>query len=105
MDKMVSWKEENSVLSITVEIDSVDANTARAFKDEVGDLLSDKHESVEIDLGRVNFMDSSGIGALLNIYKKLGKGEGQVKLLHVKPEVLTVIELLRLHRVFNIIPA
>ena len=57
---------------------------------------------VEIDFSGVEMIDSSGIGALLSVHKRL-KGDGaRVSLNNVQPAVVSVIELLRLHQVFDI---
>jgi len=54
------------------------------------------------DLASLDFIDSSGVGALLSLYKRLPPPNPSVKLLRVKPTVQAVIELLRLHRIFEI---
>jgi anti-sigma B factor antagonist len=57
-------------------------------------------KTVTIDCNAVEFIDSSGIGALLSVQKKL---YGQpVTLKNTKPAVMSVIELLRLHKVFHL---
>jgi len=58
-------------------------------------------ERLTIDLRAVSFLDSSGVGALLSVYKKLPPDKPSVKLLNVQPPVQTVVELLRLHRIFH----
>ena len=51
----------------------------------------------------VDFLDSSGIGALLSVYKRLTKPQSTMRLIHVKPAVQSVLELMRMHRVFEIL--
>ena len=80
-----------------------DAAAARDFKTEIQSHWPPSVKRLDIDLHSVEFLDSSGIGALLSVYKRLSSGgEGSVKLLNVKPAVQSVFELMRMHRIFDI---
>jgi anti-sigma B factor antagonist len=89
-------------LGVKVLVSRLDAAIARSFKADVSAAWVVGIERVEIDLGAVDFVDSSGIGALLSVYRKLPPGVGVTRLINVKPAVLAVIELLRLHNVFEL---
>ncbi|MGK0184547.1 MAG: anti-sigma B factor antagonist [Verrucomicrobiales bacterium] len=87
-------------LRILVETLTLEAANTAEFKTEL-----DKHcpatlDEVVVDLTAVEMIDSSGIGALLSVHKRLTEGN-QVRLLNVHATVLSVIELLRLHQVFK----
>jgi anti-sigma B factor antagonist len=89
-------------LIVTVLVSRLDAAIAREFKAGVEAAWTSGLNKVEIDLDAVEFVDSSGIGALLSVYRKLPPGVGVTRLTKVKPGVLAVLELLRLHRVFEL---
>jgi len=57
---------------------------------------------VVLDLSSVEFMDSSGVGALLGVQKRLSAQGEPVTLKGARPAVVSVLELLRLQRVFKI---
>ena len=87
-------------LRIVISNPSLEAGNIADFKTDF-----DKHcpahlESVVVDLSAVEMIDSSGIGALLSVHKRLSDGN-QVTLRNVQATVLSVIELLRLHQVFK----
>lgn len=86
-------------LHIKILVSSLDAANANAFKDQVKTCLSGAVTQAELDLSAVEFMDSSGIGAILSVYKQL---ETRLLLINPQPPVLSILELLRLHRVFKI---
>jgi anti-sigma B factor antagonist len=65
-------------------------------------LWSPAVSAVTIDFSDVDFIDSSGIGALLGVQKRLKASDEPVTLLNARNSVIEVIELLRLHRVFRI---
>ena len=93
---------EGDTLHLNLKIARLDASIARGFKKECEDAWSDAVKAVVMDLGGVEFIDSSGIGALLNVYKKLPPGTPSARLVNVSPSVQSVIELLRLHRIFEL---
>ena len=47
-------------------------------------------------------MDSSGISAMVQLFKRVRIGQGEVKLANIRPEVSRVFALLRLNRVFEV---
>lgn len=92
----------SGVLSIVINQPKFDAASAAEFKDLLDAEWSDAVKGVEIDFDQVQFIDSSGVGALLGVQKKIPKGSPAVTLVNARPNVVSVIELLRLHRVFNL---
>ena len=102
MGKITQTKIVGTCLHIGLHGRRLDAAAARDFKLECEAAWQTGVDAVEIDLSPVEFVDSSGIGALLSVYKKLPAQSTGVKLLRVKPGVQAVIELLRLHRIFEI---
>ncbi|MEZ5413304.1 MAG: STAS domain-containing protein [Opitutaceae bacterium] len=93
---------DGDVLQLNLGVTRLDAASARTFKQEVADVWTAEVKSVTIDMSAVRFIDSSGIGALLSVYKRLPQGGPSVRLSGVAPAVVSVIELLRLHRIFEI---
>lgn len=65
------------------------------------------HTKLVVDLEDVNFIDSSGLGALVTALKtvKLRNTDGDVRLANVAPPVVALLEIIRLHRVFSSYPS
>jgi anti-sigma B factor antagonist len=93
----------DGVLHIAVNIPRLDASTSAALKSRIQPELDSDVQSAEVELGNVQFIDSSGIGFLLGIYRKLPGDASVVILRNVQPGVQAVLELLRLHRVFKVV--
>ena len=93
---------ENGTLRLRVKVPRLDAAAAREFKIESAAAWRPAVEHLVIDLGAVDFLDSSGIGALLSVHKRLPAEKPGAKLINVRPPVQAVIELLRLHRIFDL---
>ncbi|MEM6821011.1 MAG: STAS domain-containing protein [Verrucomicrobiota bacterium] len=102
MSDLLNSSLKENVLKLAFKISRLDASCARDLKAEFTEIWKDGIQSVEIDFSKVEFIDSSGIGALLSVHKKLDPNQGGVLLLNVQSQVQAVIELLRLHRIFEI---
>ncbi len=80
----------------------VDTTTVADLNAVFDDLVSRGVRNYVIDLGRVSFMDSSGLAALARLYKRIRIGHGDVRLCNLPPELRRVVELTRFDRVFDI---
>lgn len=69
------------------------------------ELKSSGYIKVLVDLGRVDYVDSTGIGFLIGIYTSVKKSPlGQFALANVNRRVREVLELTRLAQVIQIYP-
>jgi anti-sigma B factor antagonist len=63
--------------------------------------------AIEVDLSETTFVDGSGLGALVAVYKAAsecsGNGPPAFRLLHPQPPVQQVFELTRMHHIFEIV--
>jgi len=84
-----------------VPMEELDASNAAEFKREVAPLLEATTKLV-LDLSRLRFVDSSGLGAFISCLRKLNAKGGDVKLCAMSKQVRAVFELVRMHRVFDI---
>lgn len=60
----------------------------------------DQRPDVEIDLAGVTLIDSSGVGALVGLYKRLKAIGCNMKVVNVSNQPLSIFTLLRLNKVF-----
>ena len=95
---------EGGCLELQVTVSRLDAASVPEFRRECGEVWDGTVSRVVVDLGHVQFVDSSGVGALLGLYKRLPPPNPNVVLRRVQPAVQSVIELLRLHRIFELEP-
>lgn len=103
MEQIFAAQVEGSTLEIILLTDRLDAAAAARFKARLPEVWSPGLTGAVIDLRQVNFIDSSGVGALLNVYRRFPEGT-DVTLRAVNPPVLAVLELLRLHKIFSLAP-
>ena len=82
-----------------------DAATAPAFKERAGALVAEGCIRFAIDFSHVQFIDSSALGSLVSLYKKVKPTlDGDVKLFALAPDIHVIFRETRLDRVFQIVP-
>jgi anti-sigma B factor antagonist len=81
----------------------IDALNAPTLKTEVQSFFKPRMLAV-LDLTEVEFLDSSGMGAILASMRHLNSMEGQLKLAGVSKPVQTLFELVRFNRILDIFP-
>jgi anti-sigma B factor antagonist len=56
---------------------------------------------IVLDLAEVNYIDSSGLGALVSVYLAASRAQGVLELANLKPRIRDLFELSRLQAVFE----
>ena len=101
MDLVVRQTGDVAVATVTVE--ELDAGNVSEFKRDVAPVL-EAHAKLVLDLSRLRFVDSSGLGAFISCLRKVNARGGDLKLCGMSKPVRAVFELVRMHRVFDIAP-
>jgi anti-sigma B factor antagonist len=95
-------KPNGDTLAIT-ELQELGAANANLFRDQARAALNENFRSIDVDLSNTTFVDSCGLGALLSLHKTCSRRSGTMRLLNPTPPVQQILELTRMHRVFEII--
>ena len=99
MDITKKTKGDIVILEIVGEIDLYNAPE---IKDIISKLIEERSYNVIIDLEKVSYIDSSGIGALISSLSNLKKYHGGLKIINVYASVRKVFELTKLTSFFEI---
>jgi len=91
---------ENCVV-IRPDISRLDALAAPAFRECVTEAAKEHHSQIVVDLINVEFMDSSGLGAVIGSYKAV-QATGGMALCSVHDNVREVFTLTHMDRIFEI---
>jgi anti-sigma B factor antagonist len=97
----ISKVKRGSVCVVIPHVKKIDASIAVEFKKKMIEIVKSGENRLVLNLQEVDFIDSSGLGALVSVYKSAGPN-GAIKLFHVKDSVRSIFELTRLDRVFGI---
>ena len=74
------------------------------FRIQINKLIEEGNRNFIFNFSECNFIDSTGLGALVSIYKKCVEKGGSIKLKTLKPDVEKLFKLTRLDKVFEICP-
>jgi len=80
----------------------VDLFTAPKLKEGILDLLNGGVTKLVVDLEKVDFMDSTGLGVLVGALRRLKERDGTLSLVCPQGPVLRVLEVTGLSKVFDI---
>lgn len=72
--------------------------TVDGFKDEFEKLVETDSKSIVLDLSKTEFIDSSGIGAIVFLYKRIEKKNHKLMLLNVTGQPYKLMALLRVDK-------
>ncbi|MCU0907461.1 MAG: STAS domain-containing protein [Rhodobacteraceae bacterium] len=97
----IDRQDRETAVVLRVHESRIDAAAAIRFKDRVRELTADQPARVVLDLRDVQFLDSSGLGAVVAAMKLLGPGS-RLELAALTPAVERVFRLTRMDTVFAI---
>lgn len=99
---IVQIEEKPAAVLIRVKEERLDAHNSGELKTQMLNLFEQGKNNLVIDLEEVRFVDSSGLGSLVSGFKNASARNGNLKLSGLQPQVKSMFELTRLHRVFEI---
>ncbi len=94
-------QRNNSATTLTVR-GSLDINTAPQLAEEIDRILVGRPNSVLVDLSALDLIDSSGVAALVKLYKGVRGGGGAITISGARDQPLSIFKLLRMDKVFNL---
>jgi len=101
MNHSISDSDDGSTtfLRIRAELDALSAPELRPMLDK---LVDERHPEIVVDLSELRLIDSSGVGALVSLYKRVRATGGGVRFTGVRAQPLVIFKLLRLDVVFGL---
>ncbi len=76
------------------------ASNVQEFRQSVLPLLED-HKKAALDMARVQFMDSSGVGAILSCLRQIEGHGGKLKIYGMSKAVKSVFQITRMNRILD----
>ncbi|MCU0820998.1 MAG: STAS domain-containing protein [Spirochaetes bacterium] len=90
---------EHKIIQVAGEVDLYNVSE---LKKALFSITDGSCRSVVVDMKNVNYMDSSGIGALVAGQKKMRAHNGTFALMNIHEDVLNILKLATLDRFFRI---
>ena len=91
----------DNVVVITLEFKTLDAFNIKEFKQKMNPYIQSQTKLI-FNLEKLEFIDSSGLGALLSFVRKLIEKNGDLKLYAMSPPIKSLFDLVRFNRIFHV---
>ena len=99
--KLRQQKENGAwILSLSGRLD---AGSVAELKKATEPFLKEEAPQLIFDLKGLDFIDSTGLGALISLLRKLESKGGSMALRFLSPEVASILEITRLNKLFKIV--
>lgn len=99
MQVTLTTRDNTVELAVSGELTSISAPELRPTFDDV---VSRNPGRVVVDLSGLRIIDSSGVGALVSLFKRMRSAGGAFELTGVNGQPLNILRVLRLDRVFGL---
>lgn len=96
-------RQEGAVLVVKPVEQALDAYAATGFREQMAVFIQAGRRQIVLDLCAVEFLDSTGLGAIVSTLKRLD-GDGAMVICNAGEMVMDVFRLTRMDRVFPIVP-
>lgn len=90
---------ESTVLRI---FGSLDALSTPELRPTIEAIVAEKRSEVTVDLSDLRLIDSSGVGAIVSLYKRMRAVGSRVEVVGLRDQPLAIFKLLRLDRIFTV---
>ncbi|MER3435575.1 MAG: anti-sigma factor antagonist [Leptolyngbya sp. ERB_1_1] len=102
MEQKVFTTSDGATIVIFSPTGRLDITSAGQFRTKLQDCIAKQSNHIVVNLGEVNFIDSSGLTSLVAGMRDADKARGSFKLCNVHPEAKLVFEVTMMDSVFEI---
>jgi len=95
-------REDNGDVTVLRISGSLDALSTPELRPTIDALVAEKRPTITVDLSDLRLIDSSGVGAIVSLYKRMRALGAKVEVVGLKDQPLAIFRLLRLDRIFTV---
>lgn len=81
---------------------ALDALTVRDIRPVIDAVVADAPKRVVVDIEKLSLIDSSGVGVIVSLFKRIKATGGTVVVVGAREQPLAVLKLLKLDTVFGL---
>lgn len=101
MGMKIQRREANGVVILDLTGQITLGEGDEELKDAIDKLVADGQKKILLNMKKVKFMDSSGVGELVGCYTTLSRASGKLKLVHLNEKVHDILQITQLISVFE----
>ena len=103
MNMTISTRQVGSITILDIGGRIVLREESASVRDVIRNLLNNGHKQIVFNLGRVDYIDTIGLGSLVGAFMTVRKQGGDLKLLNLPEKFADVMQITKLYTVFDII--
>lgn len=102
MDIRVNVRPQDGNATIVDLAGEIDVYTSPKVKDALGELIDAGRYHLVIDLEKVRYIDSTGLGVLIGALKRVREHGGSIGIVCTNPQIKKIFEITGLVKIFAI---
>ncbi len=91
----IASKKLGTDITMVSPAGSIDTDTYLVFKDKLEPLIKAKPKVLVLDMGKVEYLSSMGVSALLDIKKAVEREGGRLIVVNLQSQVQKVLEIIK----------
>ncbi len=99
----VTKLSEGNIVLLEPKGSLIGGNETDELKESLAKLLNDGHRKVLIDLGKVDYLNSTALGTLVSAHTSYSKQGGKIKLCNVNKNIKNIFVITKLTLVFDVL--
>ncbi len=104
MTMAVDTNLDVSTKTITIKVSGrFDFGIHQDFRKATEQVVSNNVNTIIVDMGGVDYLDSSALGMLLVLRDKVGESKSAVRIRNARPEVLKILEIANFDKLFSLV--
>ena len=96
-----NYDEDNNRWDVNL-YGEVDIYNADSLKNELHSLIAEKSADIVLDCTNLKYIDSTGLGVLVNALKKVEESKNSIRIVNLKPYIARICTLTGLDKIFVI---
>ena len=97
----ISFNKDKNIWVVIPE-GEIDIYTSPKLKEKLSAALEDKKTDILMDCEKLDYVDSTGLGALISILKTIRNNDNNIYMENVKPNIRKLFNITELDKVFVI---
>ncbi|MEG0257054.1 MAG: STAS domain-containing protein [Christensenella sp.] len=101
MDIQVNFDDKSNKIMVDI-VGDLDLNSVGHFKRELDEAIDQYETDIVIECKELRYIDSTGLGVLVSVLKKVKKYDGTIAINCLKPYLFKIFDVTGLTNVFEI---
>ena len=97
----VNFDKEKDIWDVNLD-GEIDIYTANTLKEQLSVVSEDKISDIKINMQNLEYIDSTGLGILIGILKRLKQKDKDIYIINIKPNVKKIFTITGLDKIFKL---